>query len=75
MLDEFENNNDKLRVTRVGPWHFDKCLTLIKDFDGMQQVKNICMKEATFWVRVYDLPLMAWNAYVGREVGAALGSV
>lgn len=36
---------------------------------------NICLREATFWVQVYDLPLMARNEYVGREVGAAMGAV
>lgn len=36
MLAEFENYNDKVRVSWDGPWHFDKCLVLVKDFDGTQ---------------------------------------
>lgn len=33
------------------------------------------MNEASFWIRVFDLPSMAWNEYVGNLVGQALGRV
>lgn len=33
------------------------------------------MNEASFWVRVHDLLLMAHNEYVGREVGGTMGTV
>lgn len=33
------------------------------------------MNEAMFWVRVHDLPLMAHNEYVDKEVGAGLGTM
>lgn len=33
------------------------------------------MKEALFWVRIHDLPVMVRNANVGRTVGSALGRV
>lgn len=33
------------------------------------------MKDAIFWVQIHDLPLMARNEYIGREVSMALGSV
>lgn len=59
MLTEFKNLNDKTRVVWDGPWHFKKCLILVKEFDGAQQVKNISLHEASFWVRIHDLPLMA----------------
>lgn len=47
----------------------------MKEFKGGKQVKNICMKEATFWVRVHDFPLMAHNEYIGHLVNSALGVV
>lgn len=72
---EFDNLVDKLRVLRDRPWHFDKALLLTKDFVGEQQVKNIHMREAAFWVRIHDLPLMAQYEFVGREVGEVLGLV
>lgn len=48
MLAEFEDPNDKNRVVRDGPWNFDKCLILVKNFDGCQQVKHIRMETALF---------------------------
>lgn len=36
MLTEFENQNDKIKASWDGPWHFDKCVILVKDFDGTQ---------------------------------------
>lgn len=38
-------------------------------------MKNIQMREATLWVRIHNLPLMAQNEFVGREVGKVLGLV
>lgn len=48
MMAEFEDQNDKNRVVRDGPCNFDKCLILVKEFEGGQQVKNICLEEASF---------------------------
>lgn len=64
MLVEFEDIRDKTRVIIDGPWNFDKYLILVKEFDGVKQVKNIRMDDAFFLVRIHDLPLMACNEYV-----------
>lgn len=57
-----------------GPWRFDKALLLMREFDG-EKVKDICLKEANFWVRIHDLPLMARNEFVGKEVGKSFGEI
>lgn len=57
MMAKFEMHI-KIRVWD-GPWSFEKSFILVKDFEGSQQVKNIKMEDASFWIRVYDLPLMA----------------
>lgn len=72
MLVESQNIHDKNKVSREGPWSFDKCLIVMKEFEGVQQVKNIHMETMAFWVRVHDLPLMVLNEQVGRRVGEAL---
>ncbi|XP_042942811.1 uncharacterized protein LOC122276999 [Carya illinoinensis] len=74
-LIEFENEGDKSKVERNGPWHFDKQLLLIKPFEGSMQINSIQIKHAAFWVRIHDLPLMARNSYVGNLVGNMLGEV
>lgn len=58
-----------------GPWSFDCCLILVRDFEEDQQIKNIQMKDTTFRIWVHDLPLMAQNEYIGNLVGASLGKV
>lgn len=75
MMTEFEDQNDKNRVVRDGPWNFDKCLILVKGFEGGQQVKNICLEEASFWIWVHDLPLMMCNEYIGRKVSVSICKV
>lgn len=73
MMVEFEVYIDKVRVIRDGPWSFDKSLILVKDFDRSQQVKSIKMEDASFWVRVYDLSLIACNEYIGHLINNSLG--
>lgn len=75
MLAEFEDLIEKTRVIKDDLWNFDKCLILVKEFDGGQQMKNIFMKHELFWIRVHDLPLIARNEHVGRRVGLAMGRV
>lgn len=75
MMAEFNDQSDKNRVIKDGPWHFDKSLILVKEFEGQQHVTTIDMNESSFWVRIFDLPLIACNAYVGNLVGEALGGV
>lgn len=75
MMVEFEYKQDKNRVLKEGPWNFNRCLLLVWEFDSSLQTKNICINEASFWIRVYDLPLMARNEYVGKLIEEALGKM
>lgn len=59
MMVEFEENRDKERALRESPWNFDKCLLLLKDFKGLQYVGKLHFTEASFYIRVHDLPFMA----------------
>lgn len=47
----------------------------MKDFDGKREVKNICMIEASFWIGVHDLLLMARSEFIGNEVGKSLSKL
>lgn len=75
MMIESENKIDKEQVLRDSPWSFDNCLILLKKYDGKQQVKTSSIKEASFWVRIHDLPLMARNKIIGEIVGKSVGNV
>lgn len=72
---EFELHSEKLRVTGDYPWSFDKSLILMKEFDRVHQIKNIKMVKASFWIRVYNLPLMARNEYIGGLIENAMGDM
>lgn len=56
---EFEDQRDKEHVIKEEPCNFDKNLIILKEFEGGQQVCNISITKALFFIRVYDLPLMA----------------
>lgn len=75
MLAEFKDQSDKNGVVANRPWNFDKSLILVKEFKGQQQVKSSIMNQTSFWVRVFDLPLMARNEYTNNLVGMVLGKV
>lgn len=73
MMVEFELDSDKTRVICNGLWSFDKSLILVKDFLRSQQIKNIIMVDASFWIMVYDLTLVAQNEYTDWLIGNLLG--
>lgn len=73
LLAKFEDKKDKERVMREGPWTFDKQLLVVWDFDGTKQVGQIRFIETTFWIRIYDLPLMTRNEYTGKLIGGSFG--
>lgn len=57
------------------PWNFNKYLILLKDFNGKQQIRNLIIMEAPFWVRVYDPLIKARNEYMGRQIRDARGQI
>lgn len=68
LLTEFDDMKEKERVMRDGPWTFDKSLVLVKEFNNTQQGSQLEFNEACFWIRIYDLPLMTRNEYIGKLV-------
>lgn len=65
----FEDPGHKDRVIREGPWSFDKYLVLLKQFADEIQVSKIIITEATFCIRLYDLPLHAMTERVASLIG------
>lgn len=66
---EFDDSSDKKHVLRNGPCHFDKSLVLMKEFDGIQQVRHVRLIETILWIQVFDLLMMARNEFKGRIIG------
>ncbi|KAI8027555.1 hypothetical protein LOK49_LG02G02514 [Camellia lanceoleosa] len=70
-LFQFNHITDKKRVLINGPWNFDKHLVLLCDFDGSLQPSEISFSTATFWVRVFNIPLvsMTKDSLIGTKLG------
>nr|POF02384.1 uncharacterized protein CFP56_77292 [Quercus suber] len=74
-LVEFGDERDKRRVMEMSPWHYEKQLVLLQDFEGDQDPKDIVFKWAPFWVQIYNLPLKHRTRETGMAIGASLGEV
>ncbi|CAL5395205.1 unnamed protein product [Camellia sinensis] len=72
-LFQFNHIIDKRRVLYNGPWSFDKHLLLLKEVTDSWQPLHITFSTATFWVQVYDLPLISMTRAVGQLLGNRLG--
>jgi hypothetical protein len=53
----FEYARDKARVLEGGPWVFKGSLFLVKDFDGWIAPLKLNFDRASFWIRMFELPL------------------
>ena len=74
-LAEFEDERDKKRVMDMRPWHYEKQLVLLQEFEGEQDPKDIVLKWSPFWVQIYNLPLKSRTRETGKTIGASLGKV
>ncbi|XP_030924789.1 uncharacterized protein LOC115951782 [Quercus lobata] len=74
-LVEFDDERDKRRVLEMSPWHYEKQLVLLQDFDGDQDPKDIVFKWSPFWVQMYNLPLKHRTRETGIAIEASLGEV
>ena len=64
-LIEFEKSGDKKKVLDGRPWAFEGDLFLVEDFTGQSSLMEIIFDRASFWVKMFHLPLVC----MGREVG------
>ena len=72
---EFEHEWDKSRVMEGRPRIFDKDLFSVEDFDGRSSPTEIAFDQATFWVRMINLPLACIGKEVGFQIGSTIGTV
>ncbi|XWS60811.1 hypothetical protein CRYUN_Cryun07bG0069500 [Craigia yunnanensis] len=70
---KFASKSDKHRILDGSPWSFDKHLLVLKDYDGNLRPTNYVFDSATFWIRVYGLPLKMMNQGMAERIGGKLG--
>ncbi|KAL8473666.1 hypothetical protein ACS0TY_030493 [Phlomoides rotata] len=67
---QFRSTADMLGVLSREPWHFDKNIILLKELGG-----GVTFTTATFWVRIYDLPLSARSVKAVTQLGNFIGEL
>ena len=75
LLIEFDNIGDKSRVLKGRPWVFEENLFAVEDFDERSSPSQLSFTKASFWVRMFDLPLVCMGREVGKKLGASVGMV
>ncbi|KAL8529777.1 hypothetical protein ACS0TY_007001 [Phlomoides rotata] len=71
----FELMEDRDWVIRNQSWHFDNALFAIKPLSGREQPSTISVTLASFWIRVYDLPLLCQNKETITSIAGRLGTL
>ncbi|XP_058752497.1 uncharacterized protein LOC131625674 [Vicia villosa] len=61
-------------VLKTGPWSFDRALLVLKRISGEEQPSELNMHFSSFWVRVYDLPLILRSETMAKKLGNIMGS-
>ena len=74
-LVEFGDGRDKKKVLDICPWSYEKQLVLLQEFDGKLTLREVKIKWAPFWVRIFNLPLNCRTDEIGRAIGGKLGEV
>jgi hypothetical protein len=74
-LVEFENVGDKSRVLEGRPWVFEGCLFSVEDFNGEAPPAQMEFDKASFWIRMFNLPLACMTKTMGVQIGNSVGQV
>jgi hypothetical protein len=72
---EFEYEEDKSRIFEGKPWIFDGYLVSLVDFDGLTPPEELNFDYASFWIRMYNLPLACMGKSIGEKIGSSVGLV
>ncbi|OMP02217.1 hypothetical protein COLO4_11269 [Corchorus olitorius] len=72
---KFEDGPEKDRVLVTQPWHFNRALLVLKEYDGVEKPESIVFDTCLFWVRIFDIPLIMMTEKIGAAVGEVIGPV
>lgn len=74
-LVEFVNVWDKARVLEGRPWIFEGNLFSVEDFNGAIAPAHMVFDKASFWVRIFHLPLVCMCETMGIQIRSSMGQV
>ncbi|KAH9670684.1 CCHC-type domain-containing protein [Citrus sinensis] len=70
-----EFKKKKKKVFTGGPWHFAGTLIVMKKPKGIGDVNNQQFTHASFWVQIYNVPLMCMHKGAIQKLGKKIGDV
>ncbi|KAL8539190.1 hypothetical protein ACS0TY_000989 [Phlomoides rotata] len=71
----FLDESDRDWVIRNQPWHFDGHLFIVKSLNGSEQPSGVSITRASFWTRVYDLPIMCHTQATLISIAKRIGDL
>ncbi|KAL8544826.1 hypothetical protein ACS0TY_005152 [Phlomoides rotata] len=69
----FGESSERDWVLRNQPWHFDGQLFAISPLDGSVQPSQIQINRASFWARIYDLPISLQKESTVQSIAGKIG--
>ncbi|XP_058784594.1 uncharacterized protein LOC131659420 [Vicia villosa] len=73
-LFKFSSRRDMEYVLKSGPWSFDRALLVLKRISGEEQPSELDLHFSSFWVRIYDLPLVLKSDTMAKKLGNIIGT-
>ncbi|KAL9448069.1 hypothetical protein AB3S75_015523 [Citrus x aurantiifolia] len=71
----FGTEADKRNILAGGPWHFDRALIALVEPSGIGEVTKQSFTHVSFWVQLYNVPIMCMNEETIKEIGEEIGKV
>lgn len=69
----FATKRDLEGVLKNGPWSFDRNILVLARVSREEQPSGLDMHYGSFWIRVYELPLMLRSEAMAKKLGGILG--
>lgn len=72
---QFNNKRDMDRVIAMEPWHFNKHILVLKKISTDIQPSMMKFDRSPYWIRLYDVPLLARKEEILKQIGRRFGEV
>lgn len=71
---QFNNARDAKKIMNVEPWHFSKHVLVLKQVEMNVQPSAMVFDSASFWIRIYGIPLSGRTNTVLQNIANRIGS-
>lgn len=72
---QFHSRRDMERVFDMEPWQFNKHILVLRKISNDIQPSLMKFSKTPFWIRLYDIPMMARDDHILRQIGGRFGQI